>query len=176
MSQVVRGEKVASLMDGLNEGPDESLIGDTFALDILARLRDSALEDHHREHAVTSFYDLIDRAVPLSDAEIVDLLDSVEESGLFTRGERRDVLFADLIVRGRRWEDGQELYLVVEVSIGIGISDVERAARRAGLLSRIRPALPVVAGERALPDAVTAAREAGVWRLLGGTAIPPAAR
>jgi len=34
------------------------------------------------------------------------------------------VLQADVIVRGRRWEDGTEVYLVVEISWGVGLHDV----------------------------------------------------
>ena len=149
--------------------------GSESALDILGKLRDLALEDRHRERAAAYFYDLLHGAVPMSSVETLDLLDAVEDSGLFTREERRDILISDLIVRGRRWDDGQALYLVVEAAVEVSVTDVERAAGRADLLRRIRPALPVVAGERILPDAATAADERGVWRLLGGTAIPPAA-
>ena len=87
--------------------------------------------------------------------------------------ERRDVLLSDLVVRGRGWDEGQEQYLVAEVSVGIGLSDVERAARRAALLGRLRPALPVVAGERLLFEAAEAATRGGVWCFLGARAIAP---
>jgi hypothetical protein len=52
-----------------------------------------------------------------------------------------------VVVRGRRREDGTEIYLGVEVSWGVGLHDVQRAAERAALLARLgTPALPVVGG------------------------------
>ena len=44
---------------------------------------------------------------------------------------------ADLVVRGRRREDGAEVYVVVEVSWGVGSHDVERAVHRAALLAQL---------------------------------------
>ena len=66
---------------------------------------------------------------------------------------------ADVIVRGRRRTDGAEVFLVVEVSWGVGPQDVERAIRRASLLSHTgTPALPVVAGPWATSEAANLAR------------------
>ena len=140
----------------------------------IGNLLGEGLERHYRENAGALFDDIVRRPAAISKQRLADLLDAADAPGTLSRAERRDVLVSDLVVRGRRPDDGQEVYLVVEVSVGIGVSDVERAARRAELLGRLHPTLPVVAGERALPDAVTAADERGVWRLLGGTAFPPA--
>ena len=161
-----RFDRIESRIDGLAE--DQRRIRDD-----VAGLRGSELEQRYRTNAGAFFDDLVRRPVVLTNQEIADLLDAGDGPSRVTRAERRDILTADLIVRGRRWEDGTDLYLVVEVSAGIGVSDVERAARRAGLLGRIHPARPVVAGERVLPDATRAAEDYGVWRVTNGTAMPP---
>jgi len=58
---------------------------------------------------------------------------------------------------------------VVEVSVGIGVADVTRAAERASLLAKLgRPAVPVVAGEWINSEAIAASRSYGVWQVLDG--------
>jgi hypothetical protein len=104
---------------------------------------------------------------------VADLIDDAEARGLLSPAERRDILLADLVVRGRRREDQEELYLVVEISVGIGPGDVERAERRASLLGRIQAAIPVVAGEGITPEAMALAETRGVWRVLDGQILAP---
>ncbi len=79
------------------------------------------------------------------------------------------------VLRGRRWTDDAEAYLIAEVSVGIGEDDVERAVRRAELLHRAieRPVIAAVAGRGITPQASALAREYGVWRILDGTPIAP---
>jgi vacuolar-type H+-ATPase subunit I/STV1 len=139
----------------------------------LADLRGDNLERRYWEHAGAYFDDVIRRAVLLSDQQLADLLDEPEAEGRLTHAERRDVLWADLVVRGRRRSDGAEVYLVVEVSAGLGAGDVERAARRATLLGRLRPSLAVVAGEWITPEAERMANVYGVWRVLDGRMVGP---
>ena len=141
--------------------------------DQLGQLRGNDLERRYRERAGAYFDDLVRRAAPLSSQQLADLLDEAEARGDLTRAERRDVLCADLVDRGRRREDGSELYLVIEVSAGVGPDDVERAARRAVLLGRLQTALPVVAGEWATPEAEALAKVRGVWRVLDGRVLAP---
>lgn len=141
--------------------------------DDLNALRGSDRERHYRDNAGALFDDLVRRPSALSRQDLTDLIDDERASAPFTRVERREILDADIVVRGRRWEDGQEVYLVVEVSVGMEPSDVERAVRRAALLSRVRPALPVVAGDRLLPSGADLARARGVWAVVGGRAIAP---
>jgi hypothetical protein len=105
--------------------------------------------------------------------ELDDLLDEGIAAGALHEDDAHDVRLADLIVRGRRPNQDQETYLVVEVSAGVGPGDVERAARRAGLWGRVRPALPVVAGEWLTPDAATLVETRGVWRVLDGRVERP---
>jgi hypothetical protein len=141
--------------------------------DQLGTLRGRELERQYREHAGAYFDDILHRARLLSRQQLADLLDAAQDEGRFTPAERRDVLLADLVVSGRRPVDGAEVYLVVEVSVGVGLEDVERAARRAALLGRLRPSLAAVAGERITREAEAQAQARGVWRVLDGGATAP---
>ncbi|MCS7235637.1 MAG: hypothetical protein RMM30_06650 [Armatimonadota bacterium] len=106
--------------------------------------------------------------------ELQRVLDEAVRAGRITEDEKYDLLLADLLVQGRHGDE--EAYWVVEVSARVGPHDVERAARRAGLLSRATgvPALAAVAGRRLASDAVEAEAHArGVWRVLDRLALPP---
>ncbi len=131
-------------------------------------LRGSDLERRSRERAGAYFRQVVRRATPLSSQQVVDLIDAPEAEANLTPEERDDILWADLVVHGRRRTDGNEVYLVVEVSAGLDPNDVERAVRRAGLLNRLRPALAAVVGERITPEAEALAETRGVWRVLDG--------
>jgi ribosomal protein S15P/S13E len=143
----------------------------------LAELRGDNLERRYRERAGAYFGRLVRRAYALSDREIAELLGAAEEAGQLTPEEVDDVRAADVIVRGRRPDGTGEVYLVVEVSVGIGPGDVERALRRATLLQRAlgpdRPTLPVVAGARATREAQSLAAAQDVWIILDGRAVRP---
>ena len=65
---------------------------------------------------------------------------------------------------------------VAEVSWGVGIHAVERAVRRADLLARLGfTTLPVVGGKAVTREAAELARQQGVWQLLDGRLVAPAA-
>jgi hypothetical protein len=99
------------------------------------------------------------RAHVLSPDELTALLDDAIESGALSEAQAEDVALADMIVRGRHRNDGATVFLVVEVSWGVGPQDVERAIRRAALLAHTGPpALPVVAGTWVTPEAAGLAR------------------
>ena len=88
--------------------------------------------------------------------------------------EADEVAQADVVVRGRRREEGAQVYLVVEVSWGVGVSDVERAGRRASFLAKTgTPTLPVVAGRGINQEAADLCREMKVWQLVDGWAVSP---
>ena len=90
--------------------------------------------------------------------------------------EAHEIALADVVVRGRRLTDGAPVYLVVEVSVGVGLGDVQRALRRAALLARTGvAALPVVAGEWVTPEAADAAHAQHVWQITDGRAVAPGA-
>jgi hypothetical protein len=139
-------------------------------------LRGSDLERRYRDHAGPSFDRLIRRARVVGSAELDAVLEEGLATGVLNDDTADDVRLADLIVRGRRLGDEGETYLVVEVSVGIGPGDVERVARRATLLARVRPALAVVGGEWATPEAEALAQARGVWRLLNGRTLAPNGR
>lgn len=102
------------------------------------------------------------------------LVDEAINQGQFAEDEADDLFQADIVVRGRRRDDGTTAYLVVEVSWGVGLSDVQRASSRAGLLTRLgSPALLVVAGTWVNPEAQEVAHNLQVWQLIDGRLTPP---
>lgn len=143
--------------------------------DDVGDLKGSDLERRYRERAPAYFDDLLRRIYVLSAQELAALLDEPVAKGVLSQAERKDLLMSDVVVRGRRRKDDGEAYLVVEVSVGIGKGDVERAVRRAEVLSRAleQPSMAVVAGEWITPKAEQQARQWGVWRVLDGRALAP---
>ena len=165
---------------------EEALLQLTRRVDLLdervADLRGDFLERRYERHAGAYFSPLVRRVRPVDPDELDDLLDEGLEARRLTEQETREVRRADLILRGRRPEDGEPHYLIVEVSAGIGASDVRRASRRASLLGRLRPALAVVAGEFVTRDARELAASLGVTIVTDGRreeadglSAPPAA-
>ena len=72
-----------------------------------------------------------------------------------------DFLRADVLAQGT--VNGEPTYLIGEVSYTADAGDVERAARRAGLLRKASlPAVGLVACESVHPQTVAYAREQGV--------------
>jgi outer membrane murein-binding lipoprotein Lpp len=140
----------------------------------LEQLKGHNLEQRYRERAPAYFSRLLRRVHALSNDELVALLDAAVTQGQLSRDEADTVIQADVIVRGRRWEDGTEVYLVVEVSWGVGLHDVQRAVERAALLARLgTPSLPVVAGFWVTPEAQEPARVLRVWQVTDGRVTPP---
>ena len=98
------------------------------------------------------------------------LLEDAREHGVLSDAKVQELYDADLVVRGRRVIDGTEVYLVVEISWGVGPYDMERAA----LLARIGVVvIPVVAGQRLTAEAGRLAQQHQVWQLTAGHVIPP---
>ena len=140
----------------------------------VADLKGDSLERRYRERAPAYFGGLIRRARALTTEDLDELLEPAVGLGRLSEDEAKEVLHSDVVVRGRRREDGSEVYLVVEVSSGVGPDDVERAARRAEILSRSGvAALAVVAGKRITADASRRAREMQVWQVTDGLARRP---
>jgi len=81
------------------------------------------------------------------------------------------------VLSGRRREDQADVYLLAEVSVGIGLHDVERAAERAALLQQLgRPVVPIVAGGSINAEALGLAEERGVLTVLDGRTHAPTER
>lgn len=120
------------------------------------------------------FTRLIRRPHVLSSDELVTLVEDARERGLLSTDETHEIYEADVIVRGKKLEDGAEVYLLAEVSWGVGPDDVERAIQRAALLARLGIAvIPVVAGKRLTAEAIQLARTRQVWQVTDGYPIPP---
>lgn len=141
----------------------------------VAKLRGDNLERRYREHAGAFFGSLLRRAHALLDKEFTALVEDALDAGTLNDEERDDLLLSDVVVHGRDHHTREEIYLLVEVSVGVGEKDVERAARRAALLSRLSPTRATVAGEWINAEAVARCRELDVWQLLDGPAIAPTA-
>ena len=124
----------------------------------LSYLLYSRLEGRFREHAAAYLRRLVHRPTPLTTQQLVELMDSRQAVDRLSEDEREDVLYADLVVHGRRESNGSDILLAVEVSVEIAVHDVDRAARRAGLLCRLLPTLPEVAGESIAADTACRAR------------------
>ncbi|MGQ9541942.1 MAG: hypothetical protein ACUVTY_12750, partial [Armatimonadota bacterium] len=136
----------------------------------VAKMKEYYLEQKYYTRAHAYFSKLIRRIRALRGDEISAWIADLEDKGVLTSEEAGDLPLADVIVRGRRQEDGQEVYLVVEVSWGIGQSDIRRAARRAQTLAKAGVVtIPLVAGEGIAPEAHELARELGVKVILDGS-------
>lgn len=137
--------------------------------DRLDRVMGDILELRYREHAGGYFGTWVRGARVIAPAELEDTLQE-----RLTHDEILDVLRLDLLVRGR-WRalpETPEVWLVVEVSSVIDEGDVARAWRRARLLRRAGyRAVPVVAGERIIPEAEASARAQTVGVIQDGQVI-----
>jgi polyhydroxyalkanoate synthesis regulator phasin len=143
----------------------------------VATLKGSDRERKYREYAYSFFSVIAERLRTVPRAELADLLDAAVDRGDLTQEEATDVALADVVAHGRTRSDHAEVYLVVEVSVTVAEEDVERAIRRAELLTKAGvTAIPVVAGDELRPDAADRALRSAVWQVTNGRATaPPAA-
>jgi hypothetical protein len=140
-------------------------------------LKGDNLESRYRQRAASYLSRIARRIQTLSTDELSVLLDDAVDQGQLSPAERDEVILADLVVRGRRREDGAAVYVVVEISWGVGPYDVERAAQRAALLAKLgTPTIPVVAGTTVTEPAARLARALQVWQVTDGKAVPPESR
>ncbi len=138
-------------------------------------LKGEMLELRYGVRGIPSVGRLLRRSQVLSLGEVYDLLDDAVEHGVLSEEERDKIAEADLIVRGKDRKTGTDVYLVIEVSWGVGPSDIERAAERAALLARVGTATrPVVAGREVTREAREQALTQGVWQFINGRVVPPA--
>jgi hypothetical protein len=141
----------------------------------VADLTGEVLELRYARRGPAYFSRLARRLRVLDPGRFADELDEAVDAGRLTEGERDAILEADIVLSGTRRQDEVEIYLLVEVSAGIGRSGVRRAVERARLLEKVgRPVVPVVAERWIDPESDEQARSYGVWRVLDGRAIPPA--
>ena len=142
--------------------------------DDIGTLKGWNLEDRFRERPSAYLRSFFRRARAYTDGELDKLLDSGVERGIITEDDWEEVRLADVVVNGRLRDDGTEVFLVVEVSWGVGLYDLERAVRRAGILGRlVAPVLPVVAGRGVTAEARSRCDADGVWLVLDSRVVPP---
>jgi cell division protein FtsB len=144
--------------------------------DDVGGLKGMALEQRYRTHAFAYLSRLVRRTHVLTDDELVALLEEAVARGALSEDGMDEIGRADMVVRGQRRESQSpdEVYLVVEISWGVGTGDVERAVRRAALLNQTGlHAMPVVAGERIADEAAELARAMRVWQVLDGRVTAP---
>jgi len=144
--------------------------------DDVGELKGIVLEQRYRNRAFAYFARLVRRMHTVTDDELVALLEEAVARGVLSEDGMDEIGRADVVVRGQRRESQSpdEVYLVVEVSWGVGPGDVERAVRRAALLGQTGlQTMPVVAGERITDEAAELARAMRVWQVLDGRVTAP---
>ena len=142
--------------------------------DQIGDLKGMSLERQYADHAPSYFRPIMRRLHKLSSEELAVIVDDAIDAGQITAREGDDLVAADIVVRGRPTASQSDVYLVIEVSWGVGKDDVERAARRAAILAKLgTPALAAVAGEFVTADAAELARTEGVWQVMDGRVIAP---
>ena len=108
---------------------------------------------------------------------VMDVVESLENSPAvrqLTDDDLEQLSRADLIATGTI--DGEALYLVGEVSFTADNDDVLRAARRAAVLTKAgERSQPFVACDAISPISAELARREGVWVIVKGRLITPAA-
>ncbi len=142
-----------------------------------AELKGYHLEEYYRHHA-TAILGRYFRSLKVVDKG--DYLQKLHEQSPMTDEEWRQLVSADLFLRGRHQPSGAEYLTVWEISWKIDRSDVQRAIQRAELLRRWEAnTLPVVAGKNITQGARRMAQQSGVLVVQETTVIngtSPAAR
>jgi hypothetical protein len=142
----------------------------------VGRLKGDSLEMRYFRKGVPFILHVLRRPHTLSPEELDSILEDAENRELLSAEESDKIILADLVIRGKRRGTGAEAYLVVEVSWGVGLDDVQRAAERAALLAKAGlTTIPAVAGEWITPDAQEFASAMKVWRFTPSGAAPPSA-
>jgi len=160
-------ERLEAIIERLAEaqGSNETRVG---------RIEGEVLEARYARRGPSYLSRLARRLRLLETGLLADLLDAAVQEDRLTDAERDAVLLADVVFSGRRREDDADVYVLADISAGIGPHDVERAAERAGLLEKLgRPVIPVVAGWRIDAEALEMASQRGVWHALDGRVAPP---
>jgi hypothetical protein len=142
--------------------------------DRLGTLDGRSLEIEYERRAPSYFGPIASRLRVVQKVRLADLLDDAIDEGRITWDERNEILLADLVITGRRRTDGQDVYLLAEISVGVRPHDVERAAERADFLAKLgKPVVPLVAGESINQTAAAMAHDRGVWYAQGGKITVP---
>ena len=171
----VRFDGLEARFDGLEVRVDRLEKTVSILVDDMGEVKGQNLEMLYRQRAAAYLSRIARRIKTLSTDELANLLDDAVDRNQLSDAERDEILLADLVVQGRRRDDGTEVYLVIEISSGVGPHDVERAVHRAILLTKLgTPALPVVAGKTITQAATRLAQAQQVWQVTNGYAASPA--
>ncbi len=141
--------------------------------DDVSDLKGSDLERTYREQAAQYFQGILRRIRVVDHQRLADLLDDAVDAGRITAAEKARVLECDVVLLGRR--DGEQVYLLAEVSSVVDRGDVERAHLRAAILEKATgvQAVAAAAGRHATKGAREEATASGVWLVLDGVAQQP---
>lgn len=100
----------------------------------------------------------------------------MEEANLLSADDLAEVASADAFAHGQLRSNDTPRWFVVEASWGLGVKDVERAARRAAILTQNgAPAIGTVLGRRITADARKRAQQLGVLVVVNGATRNPEA-
>jgi hypothetical protein len=98
----------------------------------------------------------------------------MEEADLLSADDLAEVASADVFAHGQLRSNDTPRWFVVEASWGLGMTDVERAAQRAAILTQNgAPAIGTVLGRRITADARKRAQQLGVLVVLNGAPRNP---
>ena len=98
----------------------------------------------------------------------------MEEADLLSADELAEVASADVFAHGHLRSNDTPRWFVVEASWGLGMTDVERAAQRAAILTQNgAPAIGTVLGRRITANARKRAQQLGVLVVLNGAPRNP---
>jgi hypothetical protein len=140
--------------------------------DDVGDLKGVVLEERYYRRASSYSSRLVRRSQVISGNELTVLLAEAVTRGALSQEGADEIGWADVVVPGQRRKDSTEVYLVVEVSWGVGTSDIKRAVRRAALLAQMGiQTLPVVAGDHIIDEAAELCRAMRVWQVLDGRVI-----
>ncbi len=135
--------------------------------DDMGRLKGDVLEMKWGQRARSYFGRILRKVQVYIPGEICD---EIEDRTPIPEPQRTQLLELDYVVRGLRRTDGREIYLAVEVSWGIGVTDVIRARDRAQILRDYGyAAYPVAVGVEATPEARALATAEGVVLMFDST-------
>ena len=140
----------------------------------VGRLKGDGLEVRYALRGVPSVTRVVRRPHPLSLEELDTLLTEAEAKELLSAQESEEITLTDLVIKGKQRSTGTQIYLLVEISWGVGVDDVQRAAARASLLAKTgEHVIPAVAGEWVTPDAQQLAPGLGVWQFTPSRVVAP---
>jgi archaellum component FlaC len=161
-------------VDALTRNVDRLVELTDFLRQDVSSLKGDNLERKYREKGHAYFGRIVRHTYVLSGNEVSALVYRAADEGKISNAEADDLILADVILRGRRREDGTEVYLVVEVSSVIDPHDLQRATERAQILAKLgTPTLPVVAGLSMTTEATIVAKQMQIWQVLDGRTYAP---